>query len=170
MPTTPTNPDVRQTRPTSRRSTRSRCAMPSLRQLRRVMGRRSESFLPNRAHPGTARFSQRIPALRSLRRTCRRRLAGGWCSRLTNFAGSHGTVWRSADRSPGGPTFMPRQAGNGLRRPSRSPPPEPISAAGCCLETLGAESMPAPATGSMHYTAARESISRMEAYQRASKL
>ena len=33
---------------------------------------------------------------------------------------------------------MPREAGNGPRKPSRSPPPEPISAAGCCLGTLRA--------------------------------
>ena len=38
---------------------------------------------------------------------------------------------------------MPREAGNGPRKPSRSPLPEPISAAGCCLGTLGAASGPA---------------------------
>jgi hypothetical protein len=55
-------------------------------------------------------------------------------------------VWKSADRSPAGRTFMPPEAGNGPRKPNRSPPLEPISAAGCCLETLGAASVPAPGT------------------------
>ena len=93
--------------------------------------------------PGMARFQQRTPAPRFLRRTCRARPAADWCSRPTNFAGSREIVWKSADRSPGGRTFMPREAGNGPRKPSRSPLPEPISAAGCCLGTLGAASGPA---------------------------
>jgi hypothetical protein len=73
-------------------------AAPSLRQLRRVMAPRLASFLPSRVYPGMARFRQRTPAPRFLRRTCRRQPAGDWCSRPTNFAGSHEIVWRSADR------------------------------------------------------------------------
>ena len=85
------------------------------------------------ANTGAALSSTNLPAP----------AAADWCSKPTNFAGSREIVWRSADRSPGGLTFMPQEAGNGPRKPSRSPPPEPISAAGCCLETLGAASGPA---------------------------
>ncbi len=64
---------------------------------------------------------------------------------------------------------MPREAGNGPRKPSRSPPPEQINAAGCCSETRGAVSGRAIKVGSMRCTADRGSISRTEEYRRVSK-
>ena len=63
---------------------------------------------------------------------------------------------------------MPREAGNGPRKPSRSPLPEPISAAARCLGTLGAGSEPVTEISSMPCTT-HESISPTAAYQRASE-
>lgn len=98
MQPTPTSRDFRRSCPTFRRSMRSRCAAPSLRQLRRVMAQRLAFFLPSRAYPGTARFPQQAQVPRFLRRTCRRQRAGDWCNRPTDFAGSREIVWKSADR------------------------------------------------------------------------